>query len=100
MLFGATQDRRVIVKSSDKMWSTGGGNGKLLQYSSYKDTMNIMKRQKERYDTKREGWKVSNTLQRKSGGQLLIGKNEVAGPKQKWHSVVDMSGGENKIRYC
>ena len=24
-------------------------------------------------------------------------KSEVAGPKQKWHSVVDVSGGESKI---
>ena len=100
MLFGATQDRRVIVESSDKMCPSEGWNGKPLQYPYLENTMNSMKRQKERYDTKREGWKVSNTLQRKSGGQLLIGKNEVAGPKQKWHSVVDMSGGENKIRYC
>ena len=29
----ATQDGQVIVKSSDKTWSTGGGNGKPLQYS-------------------------------------------------------------------
>ena len=32
-------------------------------------------------------------------------KNEVAGPKQKWHSVVDVSGGESKVwclkeQYC
>ena len=27
-------------------------------------------------------------------------KNEVAGPKQKGHSVVDVSGGESKVRYC
>ena len=27
-----TQDRQVIMKSSDKTWSTGGGNGKPLQY--------------------------------------------------------------------
>ena len=27
MLCRATQDRQVIVKSSDKMQSTGGGNG-------------------------------------------------------------------------
>ena len=47
MLCRATQNRRVIVKSSDKMWFTGGGNGKLPQYSSQKDTMNIMKRQKD-----------------------------------------------------
>ena len=29
----ASQDRWVVVESSDKMWSTGEGNGKPLQYS-------------------------------------------------------------------
>ena len=38
----ATQDGRVIVKSSDKMWYTGGGNGKSLQYSCHETSMNIM----------------------------------------------------------
>ena len=28
----ATQDGQVIVKSSERMWSIGGGNGKLSQY--------------------------------------------------------------------
>ena len=28
-----TQDRRVVVESYDKMWSTGEENGKPLQYS-------------------------------------------------------------------
>ena len=28
----ATQDAQVMVESSDKTWSTGGGNGKPLQY--------------------------------------------------------------------
>ena len=37
----------VIVKSSDKMWSTGGGNGKPLQYSCCKNPMNSMNRQKD-----------------------------------------------------
>ena len=27
-----TQDRRVMVERSDRMWSTGEGNGKPLQY--------------------------------------------------------------------
>ena len=27
MLCGATQDRQVMVESSDRMWSTGEGNG-------------------------------------------------------------------------
>ena len=29
----ATQDGRVMVERSDRMWSTGEGNGKALQYS-------------------------------------------------------------------
>ena len=42
----ATQDGRVIVESSDKMWSTGERNGKRLQYSCLENPMNRMKRQK------------------------------------------------------
>ena len=30
---GATQDRRVMVERSDRMWSTGEGNGNPFQYS-------------------------------------------------------------------
>ena len=43
----ATQDRQVMVESSDKMWSTGEGNGKPLQYSCLEKRMNSMKRQKD-----------------------------------------------------
>ena len=35
-----TQDGWVIVKSSDKTWSTGGGNGKAPQYSCCENPMN------------------------------------------------------------
>ena len=38
-----TQDGQVIGESSEKMWSTGGGNGNPLQYSCHE---NPMKRQK------------------------------------------------------
>jgi len=44
----ATQDGRVMVESSDKTWSTGEGNGKLLQYSCLENPTNNMKRQKDR----------------------------------------------------
>ena len=44
----ATQDRRVVVERSDRMWSTGEGNGKPLQYSCLENPMNSMKRQKDR----------------------------------------------------
>ena len=45
---GATEDRWVIVERSDRMWSTGEGNGKPLQFSSLENTMNSMKRQNDR----------------------------------------------------
>ena len=45
---GATQDGRVMVKRSDRMWSTGEGNGKSLQYSCLENPMNSMKRQNDR----------------------------------------------------
>ena len=43
----ATQDGWVIVERSDRMWSTGEGNGKPLQYS-LENPMNSMKRQNDR----------------------------------------------------
>ena len=42
----ASQDGSVIVRSSDKMQSTGEGNGKPHQHSSHKKPMNSRKRQK------------------------------------------------------
>ena len=42
---GVTQDGRVMVERSDRMWSTGEGNGKPLQYSCLE---NNMKRQNDR----------------------------------------------------
>ena len=48
MLCRATQDGQVMVESSNKMWSTGEGNGKPLQYSCLENPMNSMKRQKDR----------------------------------------------------
>ena len=45
---GATQDGWVMVEKSERMWSTGEGNGKPLQYSCLENPMNSMKRQKDR----------------------------------------------------
>ena len=44
---GATQDGRVMVERSDRMWSTGEVNGKPLQYSCLENPMNSMKKQKD-----------------------------------------------------
>ena len=66
MLCRATQDRRVMVDGSDKMWSTGEGNGKQLQYSCLENTMNSMKRQKDRT--------LKNELPRLVGAQYAMEK--------------------------
>ena len=47
MSYNVTQDRQVMVESFDKMWSTGEGNGKPLQYTCLENSMNSMKRQKD-----------------------------------------------------
>ena len=44
----ATQDGRDIVERSDRMWSTGEGNGKPLQYSCLENPMNSMNGQNDK----------------------------------------------------
>ena len=48
MPYGATQDIQVMVERSDRMWSTGEGNGKPLQYSCLQNPMNSMKWQNDK----------------------------------------------------
>ena len=48
MPYRATQDRQVMVESSDKTWSIEEEDGKPLQYSCLENPMNNMKRQKNR----------------------------------------------------
>ena len=45
---GATQEGQITVEQSDRMWSTGEGNGKPLQYSCFENPVNSMKRQNDR----------------------------------------------------
>ena len=94
---GATQDGRVMVERSDRMWSAGEGNGKPLQYSCLENHMNSMKRQIERI--------LKEELPRSVGAQYATGhqwrnnsrKNEGMEPKQKQYPVVDVTGGRSKI---
>ena len=80
---GATEDRWVIVERSDRMWSTGEGNGKPLQFSSLENTMNSMKRQKDR--TLKDELPRSVAAQYATGDQWRNNsrKNEGMEPKQK-----------------
>ena len=57
------------------MWSTGGGNDKLLQYYCCKNArknINETKEKKRHWKMSPAGWKVSNMLLGKSRGKLLI----------------------------
>ena len=96
----ATQDGQVMVESSDKMWSTGEGNGKPLQYSCLENPMNRMKRQKDRT--------VKDELLTLVGTQYATGeewrnntrKNEEMESKWKQHPVVDVTAYVSKGRCC
>ena len=100
MLYRANQDRRIIVESSDKTWSTGEGNGKPLQYSCLENPMNSMKRQKDRT--------LKDELPRWLGDKYATGdqwsnnsrKNDETEPEQKQHSVVDLTCNGSKVRCC
>ena len=96
----ATQDGRVTVERSDRMWTTGEGNGKPLQYSCLENPMNSMKRQKDRT--------LRDELSRSVGAQYATGdqwrsnsrKNDETEPQWKQHPVVDVTGDESKIQCC
>ena len=94
-------DRSVIVESSDKTWSTGEGNGKPFQYPFYENPMNHMKKQKdmtpEKWPPRLEGVQYATGEEQRVIANSSR-KNEVPGPKQKWRSVLDVSGGESKVR--
>ena len=97
MLYRATQDRRVMMESSDKIWYTGEGNGKLLQYSCLENPMNSMKRQKDR--TLKDEIPRSVSAPYAAGDQWRNNsrKNEETDPKQKQHPVVDVTGDGSKV---
>ena len=82
------------------MWSIGEGNGKPLEYFCLENSMNSMKRQKDR--------KLKDELPRSVGAQYPTGdqwrnnsrKNEGMEPKQKQYPVVDVTGDRSKVECC
>ena len=87
MLCGVIQDGQVMVERSDRMWSTGEGNGEALQYSCLEIPMNSMKRQNDRI--------LKEELPRSVGAQYATGdqwrnnskKNEGMEPRQKQYQL-------------
>ena len=87
-----------MMEGFDKMRSTGGGNGKPLQYPCLENLMNSsMKRQKN--------MTLKDELPRLVGTQYATGeeqrngsrRKEEAEPEQKQHLAVDASCGESEI---
>ena len=93
----ANQDGQVVVERADRMWSTGEGNGKPLQYSCLENPINSMKMQNDRI--------LKEELPRSVGTQYATGdqwrnnsrKNEGMEQKQKQYPVVDMTGDRSKV---
>ena len=89
-----------MLERSDRMWSTGEGSGKPLQYSCLENPMNSMKRQNDRIP--------KEELPRSVGAQYATGdpwrnnsrKNEGMKPKQNQYPVVDVTGDRSKVRCC
>ena len=89
-----------MVESSDKMWSTGEGNGKPLQFSCLEIPMNTMKKQKD--------MTLKDELPRLVGAQYAIGdqwrtnsrKNEAMEPKQKQYRAMCVTSNRSKVRCC
>ena len=94
---GATQDGQVMVERSDRMWSTGEGNGKPLRYSSLENPMNNMKRQNDRI--LKEKHPRSVRAQYATGDQWRNNsrKNEGMEPKQKQYPAGVVTGDRSKI---
>ena len=96
----ATQDGRVMVERSDRMWSTGEGNGKPLHYSCLENPMKSVESQNDRI--------LKEELPRSEGAQYATGdqwrnnsrKNEGMEPKQKQYPGVDVTGDRSKVWYC
>ena len=85
------------MKRSDRIWSTGEGNGKPPQYSCLENPMNSMKKQNDKI--------LKEELARLVGAQYATGdqwrnnsrKNEGMEPEQKQYPAVDVTGDRSKV---
>ena len=96
----ATQDVRVMVERSDRLWSTGEENGKPLQYACLENSMNGMKRQNDRILKEELPWSVGAQYATGDHWRNNSRKNERMEPKQKQYPAVDVTGDRSKIQCC
>ena len=94
---GATQEEWIMVEKSDRMWSTGEGNGKPRKCFCLENPRNTMKRQNDKI--------LKDKLPRSVGAQYATGdqwrnnsrKNERMESKQKQYTVVGVTSDRSKV---
>ena len=98
--FISSQMTNAFIHISDKTWSIEEGNGKPLQYSCLENSMNSMKRQKDR--TLKEEFPRLVGTQYATGEELRNNsrKNEETEPNRKQCPVVDVTGDVSKVWCC
>ena len=93
------------MERSDRMWSTGEGNGKPLWYSCLENPMNSMKRQNDRILKEEHPQLVGAQYPTGDQWRNNSSKNEGMEPKQKQYPAVDGTGDGSKVQcykeqYC
>ena len=99
----ATQDRPVMVENSDKMWSTGEGNGKHFSILTLRTPWTVKRKKKRQKDRT-----LKHELLRLVGAQYATGdqwrnnirKNKETETKQKQYPIVDVTGDGSKVQCC
>ena len=84
-----------MVEGPDRMWSTGEGNGKPLQYSCLEN--HSMKRQNDRIPKEELPRSLGAQYATEDQWRNKSRKNERMEPKQKQYPVVDVTGDRSKI---
>ena len=84
------------MESSDRMRSTGEGNGKPLQYACLENPMNSMKRKNDRI-LKEEIPRLLGQYATGSQWRNNSRKNEGMEPKQIQYPAVDVTGDRSKV---
>ena len=92
MTCGATQDGQVMVVRSDRIWFTGEGNGKPLQYSCLENPMNSMKRRSDRIlkeeHPRSVGAQYATGDQWRNNSKRMKGWNQSKNNTQLWMGLV------------
>ena len=95
---GATQDGWVMVERSDRMWFTGEGKGKPLQYCCLENPMNSMKKQNDRILKEELPRSVSAQYDTRDQWRNNSKKNEGMESKQKQYPAVHVTGNRSKVQ--